>query len=274
MKNAHVESNEANDLNVVTTALLNVEIVVEGMTSKKTTGFVLHARMSISLGERNATVVEKARMGTSKPTNPLSETTTAQTIVETDLNRNVMDATIGFAHRVATTTSRSVQNATNVESRKQEEAGKDDRVEAFQIVVNVAVEILVDVAEVAMEAVDSVETVEEIRTDVVEAAMEAVDSVETVEEIQTDVVEAAMEAVVLAATETVVKIEATLDEVVQAVIVTMSVQMSVIERLEGNVQAMHTIEGLNPFVLDAIKAKTETTEVNGRDSRSPLLGCA
>ena len=253
MKNAHVESNEANDLNVVTTALLNVEIVVEGMTSKKTTGFVLHARMSISLGERNATVVEKARMGTSKPTNPPSGTTTAQTIVEADLNRNVMDATIGFAHRVATTTSRSVQNATNVESRKQEEAGKDDLVEAFQIVVNVAAEI---------------------QTDVVEAATVAVDSVEVVVEIQTGVVETVTEAVVLVATETVVMIDVTLDEVVQAVIATMSVQMSVIERLEGNVQAMHTIEGLNPFVLDAIKAKTETTEVNGRDSRSPLLGCA
>ena len=164
-----------------------------------------------------------------------------------------MDVTIGFAHRVATTTSRSVQNATNVESRKQEEAGKDDLVEAFQIVVNVAAEI---------------------QTDVVEAATVAVDSVEAVVEIQTGVVETVTEAVVLVATETVVKIEATLDEVVQAVIVTMSVQMSVIERLEGNVQAMHTIEGLNPFVLDAIKAKTETTEVNGRDSRSPLLGCA
>ena len=158
-----------------------------------------------------------------------------------------MDATIGFAHRVATTTSRSVQNATNVESQKQEEAGKDDLVEAFQSVVNVAAEI---------------------QTDVVEAATEAVVG------IQTGVVETVTEAVVLVATETVVMIDVTLDEVVQAVIATMSVQMSVIERLEGNVQAMHTIEGLNPFVLDAIKAKTETTEVNGRDSRSPLLGCA
>ena len=119
MKNVLAESNEANDLNVLTTAPLTVEIIVEGMTIKKTTGFVPHATMSISLGERNATIVEKAKMGTSKATNPLSETTTAQTIVETDLNRNVMDVTIGFAHRVATTTSHSVQNATNVESRKQ-----------------------------------------------------------------------------------------------------------------------------------------------------------
>lgn len=223
------------------------------MTIKKTTGFVQHATTSISLGERNATVVEKARMGTSKATNPLSETTTAQTIVETALNRNVMDVTIGFAHRVATTTSHSVQNATNVESRKQEVAGKEGLVEAFQIVANVAAEILVDVAEVATEAVDLVEVVEEIQTDVVEAATEAVDSV---------------------VTETVVMIDVTLDEVVQAVIATMSVQMSVIEKPVGSGQAMHTTEDLNPFVLDAIKAKIETTEVNGRDSRSPLLGCA
>jgi len=274
VKNVLVESNEVNDLNVVTTAPLTVETIVEGMTIKKKTGFVLHARMSISLGERNATVVEKARMGTSKATNPPSETTTAQTIVETDLNRNVMDATIGFAHHVATTTSHSVQNATNVESQKQEAAGKDGLVEAFQIVANVVAETQTDVVETVTEAVDSVEAVEEIQTDVVEGATGAVDLVEAVEEIQTDVVEVATEAVDSAGTETVVMIDVTLDEVVQAVIATMSVQMSVIERLEGNVQAMHTIEGLNPFVLDAIKARTETTEVNGRDSRSPLLGCA
>ena len=253
MKNVLAESNEANDLNVVTTAPLTVEIIVEGMTIKKTTGFVPHATMSISLGERNATVVVKARMGTSKATNPPSETTTAQTIVETDLNRNVMDATIGFAHRVATTTSHSVQNATNVESRKQEAVDKDGLVEAFQIVANVAAEILVDVAEVATEVVDLVAVVEEIQTDAVETVTEAVDS---------------------AGTETVVMIDVTLDEVVQAVIATMSVQMSVIEKPEENGQAMHTTEDLNPFVLDAIKARIETTEVNGRDSRSPLLGCA
>ena len=223
------------------------------MTIKKTTGFVPHATMSISLGERNATVVEKAKMGTSKATNPLSETTTAQTIVETDLNRNVMDVTIGFAHRVATTTSHSVQNATNVESQNQEAVDKDGLVEAFQIVANVAAEILADVAEVATEVVDLVAVVEEIQTDAVETVTEAVDS---------------------AGTETVVMIDVTLDEVVQAVIATMSVQMSVIEKPVENGQAMHTTEDLNPFVLDAIKAKIETTEVNGRDSRSPLLGCA
>lgn len=223
------------------------------MTIEKTTGFVPHATMSISLGERNATVVEKARMGTSKATNPPSETTTARTIVETDLNRNVMDVTIGFAHRVATTTSHSVQNATNVESRKQEAVDKDGLVEAFQIVANVAAEILVDVAEVATEAVDLVAVVEEIQTDAVETVTEAVDSV---------------------GTETVVITDVTLDEVVQAVIAPMSVQMSVIEKPVENGQAMHTTEDLNPFVLDAIKARIETTEVNGRDSRIPLLGCA
>ena len=86
--------------------------------------------------------------------------------------------------------------------------------------------------------------------------------------------EGATEAVVLVGTETVVMIDVTLDEVVQAVIATMSVQMSVIEKPEENGQAMHITEDLNPFVLDAIKARIETTEVNGRDSRSPLLGCA
>ena len=164
-----------------------------------------------------------------------------------------MDATIGSAHRVAMTTSHSVQNATNVESQKQEVVDKDGLVEAFQIVANVAAEILVDVAEVATEAVDLVAVVEEIQSDVVEAATEAVDS---------------------AGTETVVMTDVTLDEVVQAVIATMSVQMSVIEKPEENGQAMHTTEGLNPFVLDDIKAKIETTEVNRRDSRSLLLGCA
>ena len=147
-------------------------------------------------------------------------------------------------------------------------------VEAFQIVANVAAEILVDVAEVATEAVDLVAVVEEIQTDAVETVTEAVDSVEVVEETQSDVVEAATEAVDSAETETVVMIDVTLDEVVQAVIATMSVQMSVIEKPVENGQAMHTTEDLNPFVLDAIKARIETTEVNGRDSRSPLLGCA
>ena len=179
-----------------------------------------------------------------------------------------MDVTIGFAHRVATTTSHSVQNATNVESRKQEAVDKEGLVEAFQIVANVAAEILVDVAEVATEAVDLVAVVEEIQTDAVETVTEAV------EEIQTDVVEAATEAVDSAGTETVVIIDVTLDEVVQAVIAMMSVQMSVIKKPEENGQAMHTTEDLNPFVLDAIKARIRTTEVNRRDSRSPLLGCA
>ena len=139
-----------------------------------------------------------------------------------------------------------------MESRKQEEAKKDGLVGAFQIVVNVIAEILVDV----------------------EVATEAVDSVEVVEEIQTDVAEGATEVVVLVETEMVVTIDVTPDEVVQAVIATMSVQMSVIEKPEENGQAMHITEDLNPFVLDAIKARIETTEVNGRDSRSPLLGCA
>ena len=251
MKNVHVGSNAANDLNVVTTAPMIAGTIVEGMTSKRTTGFVLLATMSISLGERNATVVAKPRKVMSKPTNPPSETTIAQTIVETDLNRNVMDATIGNAPHVATLTSHSVLNATVVVS--QSPGVMEDLVEAFQTVVNEVAEILVDGAEVAMEAVDSVEAVGEI---------------------QTDVAEGATVAVVLVATETVVMIDVTLNEVVQAVIVTTSVQMSAIEKPEENGQAMHTTEDLNPFALDAIKARIETTEVNGRDSRSPLFGCA
>ena len=278
MKNVLVENNAVNDLNVVTTALLIVETIAEGMTSKKTTGFVLLATMSISLGERNATVVAKPKKGMSKPTNPPSETTTAQTIVETDLNRNVMDATIGNALHVATLTSHSERNATVVENQSLA-AVKDDLVEVFQTVVNEAVEIQTDAVEAVTEIVDLVEAVEEILIDVVEAATEAVegirtDVVEAVGEIQIDVAEGATEAVVLVATETVVIIDVTLDEVVQVVIATMSVQMSVIEKLEENGQAMHTTEDLSLFVLDAIKARIETTEVNGRDSRSPLLGCA
>ena len=248
------------------------------MTNKKTTGFVQHATTSISLGERNATVVEKARMGTSKATNPPSETTTAQTIVGTALNRNVMDATIGNALHVATLTSHSERNATVVENQSLAEV-MDDLVEVFQTVVNEAVEIQTDAVEAVTEAVDLVEVVEEILIDVVEAATEAVegirtDVVEAVGEIQIDVVEAATEAVDSVGTETVVMTDVTLGEVVQAVIATMSVQMSVIEKPVENGQAMHTTEDLNPFVLDAIKARIETTEVNGRDSRSPLLGCA
>lgn len=279
MKNDLVVSSVANDHNVVTTAHLNVETIAEEMTIKKTTGFVLHATMSISLGELSATVVAKAKMETSKPTNPHLETTTAQTTVETALNKNVTDATIGSAHPVATTTSHSVQNATNVESQRQEEADEDGLVAAFQIVINEEVEILSDVAEAETEAVDSVEGVEEIPTDVildevVQAVTEVVVSVEAVEEILTDVVEAETEAVVLVVTETVAMTDVTLHEAVQAVTATMSVQMSVIGKLEESVQAMHITEGLNPFVLDVIKAKTETTEVKPRDSRSPLLGCA
>lgn len=258
MKNDLVVSSVANDHNVVTTAHLNVETIAEGMTDKKTTGFVLHATMSISLGELSATVVAKAKMGTSKPTNPHLETTTAQTTVETALNKNVTDATIGYAHPVATTTSHSVQNATNVESQRQEEADEDGLVAAFQIVINEEVEILSDVAEAETEAVDSVEGVEEIPTDV----------------ILDEVVQAVTEAVVLLVTEIVVMTDVTLHEAVQAVTATISAQMSVIGKLEESVQAMHITEGLNPFVLDVIKAKTETTEVKPRDSRSPLLGCA
>ena len=140
----------------------------------------------------------------------------------------------------------------------------DNLVEVFPVAVNEVVEIQTDVGETVTEAADSVETVEEIQTDVGE----------TVEEIQTDAVETVTEAVDLVATETVAMTDVTLDEIVQAVNATMSVQMSVIGKLAGSGQAMPTIEGLNPFVLDVIKTKIETIEVKRRDSRSPLLGCA
>ena len=214
------------------------------MTSKKTTGFVLHARMSISLGEQNATVVEKARMGTSKPTNLPSGTTTAQTTVVSAHNKNVTDVTIGFVRLVVTTISHSGQNATNVASQNQEAADKDDLVEETQIVAEEAV----------MEAVDSEETeVEEIQIVVEETVMEAVDSEETEADVTTDV---------------------TLEEVAQTVTATMSVLMSAIERPEESAQAMHTTEDPNLSVLDDIRVRIETTEVNQVDSRSPLLGCA
>jgi len=236
------------------TALLTVETIEEGMTIKKTTGSVLHATMSTFLGEQNATAAEKANMGTSKPTNPPSETTTAQTIVDNVHNRNVMDVTIGFAHLVVTTTSHSEQNATNVESQNQEGTNKDAPVGAFQIVINEVQEIQTVVEEAVMEAVHSVETVvQEIQTVVEEAVMEAVDSV---------------------ATEAPAMTGEILEEDVQTVTVTMSALMSAIERPEESVQAMHTTEDLNLSVLDAIKAKIETTEVNRHDSRSTLLGCA
>ena len=150
----------------------------------------------------------------------------------------------------------------------------DNLVEVFQVEVNVVVEIQTDVVEAVTGAVDLAETVEEIQTDVVETVTEAVDLVETVEEIQTDVVKTVTQAVDLVATETVAMTDVTLDEVVQAVTATMSVQMSVIEKPEENDQATHTTEDLNPFVLDVIKTKTETIEVKQHDSRSPLLGCA
>ena len=290
-------SSAANDHNVVTNAPLTVETIEEGTTIKKTTGSVLHATMSTSLGEPNATVVVKPKKGTLKPTNHRSETTTAQAIDANDRNRNVTDATIGNAPPVATLTSHSGRNATVVESRNQAVV-KDDHVEASQIVANEEEEILTDVEETAIEAVGLAETEEEeILTDVEETATEAVDSVETEEEeiltdaeetateavdsveiaeeeILTDVVETATEAVDLVATEMVVMTGVTLDEVVQTVTVMMNAPMSAIVKPEENVQDMHTTEDLNRFVLDAIKTKIETNEVNGRDSRSPLLGCA
>lgn len=254
MKSALVGNNATSGLNVVMIAPSIVEIIAEGRMTRRTTGSVLHAIMSIFLGEQNATVAAKAKTGTSKPTNHLSETTTDQTTVESVLNRNVTDAMIGFAHPVAMTISHSVRNATNVENRKQEVAVKDGLVEVFQIVID---------------------EVEGIQIDVVEAVMEDVGSVETEEDvIQTDAVETVTKDVVLAAAEVVVMTAVTLDEVVKTVIVKMSAQTNAIGKPEVSDRAMHTTVALNPYDLDAIKAKIETIEVNRSDCRSTLLGCA
>lgn len=242
MKSGLVGNNGASALSVVMIAPSIVEIIAEGMMIRKTTGFVLHVKMSIFRGELNATVAAKAKTGTSKPTNHLSETTTVQTIVESALNRNVTDATIGFAHPVAMTISHSVQNATNVENQKQEAAVKDGLVEAFQIVID---------------------EVEGIQTDAEEAVMADVGSVETEEDvIQTDAVETVTKDVVLAAVEVVVMTAVTLDEVVKTVNATMSAQMNAIGKPEVSDRAMHTTVALNPYDLDAIKTKIETIEVN------------
>ena len=264
MKNALVGNNGTSGLNVVMIAPSIVEIIAEGMMTRRTTGSVLHAIMSIFLGEQNATVAAKAKTGTSKPTNHLSETTTDQTTVESVLNRNVTDATIGFAHPVAMTISHSVRNATNVENRKQEVAVKDGLVEVFQIVNGEVEGIQIDVLEAVMVDVGSVGIAEDvIQTDAEEIVMGDVDSVETEEDgIQTGAVETVTKDVVLAAAEVVVMTAVTLDEVVKTVIVTMNDQMNAIGKPEVSDRAMHTTAALNPYDLDAIKAKIKTIEVN------------
>lgn len=203
---------------------MTVENNEEETILKKAIGFVQHATTTTSLGELNATVVEKRRMGTSRGTNPQDGTTTVQISDVNDLVKKIMVETIGNALHATTTTSRSEWNAIAVENRSQV-------VEAM--IVHVVVVIPNDVedsVEIEMEAEVLVEIVEGvILTAVVEAEV-----VET-----TDVIQ---------------------DEVVQ--IGTMIVQMSAIEKQEESVPVMHTIEGHSQFVHVAIKAKIEMIEVN------------
>lgn len=203
---------------------LTVEIIEEETILKRAIGFVQHATTTTSLGELNATVVEKRRMGTSRPTNPQDGTTTVQISDVSDLVKKIMVETIGNALHATTTTSRSEWNAIAVENRSQV---------AEVMIVHAVVVIPTDVE------------------DSVEIEMEAEVLVEIGEVVSlTDVVEA----------EVVVMIDVIQDEVVQ--IETMIVQMSAIEKQEESVPVMHTIEDHSQFVHVAIKAKTEMIEVN------------
>ncbi len=213
-----------------------------------------------------------------------------------------MDGMIGSALLVTISTSPSERNAINVANQKQE-AGvvKDNLVEDFQIAVNEADVILIDVEGIVMVAEVSVEIVEdvipiaaegtvmvaevsvEIVEDVIpipeadeiliaaeEVGMEVETSVGTeADVIQIDVEEAEMVVEPLVETE----VTETNHEILDGV-VTMNVQTNAIEKRVESAQVMLTIEDLNPFVLDAIKAKIETIEVNPRDGRSTLLGCS
>ncbi|MGB2194189.1 MAG: hypothetical protein ACPH54_06220 [Candidatus Poseidoniaceae archaeon] len=191
-----------------------------------------------------------------------------------------MDGMIGSALLVTISTSPSERNAINVANQKQE-AGvvKDNLVEDFQIAVNEADVILIDVEGIVMVAEVSVEIVEdvipiaeadEILIAAEEVGMEVETSVGTeADVIQIDVEEAEMVVEPLVETE----VTETNHEILDGV-VTMNVQTNAIEKRVESAQVMLTIEDLNPFVLDAIKAKIETIEVNPRDGRSTLLGCS
>ena len=203
---------------------LTVEIIEEETILKRAIGFVQLATTTTSLGELNATVVEKQRMETSRHTNPQDGTTTVQINDVNVLVKKIMVETIGNALHATTTTSRSEWNAIAVENRSQV-------VEA--IIVHVVAVIPSDVedsVEIEMEAEVLVEIVEGVILTVV---------VEAEEGVMTDVIQ---------------------DEVVQ--IGTMIVQMSAIEKQEESVPDMHTIEDHSQFVHVAIKAKIEMIEVN------------
>ena len=240
-KNDHVGNNGMNGLSDVMTAHSTVE-TIEETTLRKATGSVQHATTITSHGEPSVTVVEKARMETSKPTSPHLETTTAPTAEESAHVKKTMDATTGNAHHVATTISHSERNATNVANQKQEAvAAKASLVEVSQIEGNEVVETLIDAEATEMDEIQ-----------IAGAVIETVDgtSVETVTNVVGDVIQV---------------------EDVQTV--KGSARTNATEKPVENAPVMRTIEDLNPSDLADIRTKIETIEVRRRDSRSTLLGC-
>jgi len=259
-------------MNNVTNVRLSAETIEEEMILRKAIGFVPLAKTSTSLGEQNATAVERVKMAMLRDTSHRSEITIVRTIVETVQGKKTMVVTIGSALPVTTLTSPSERNAINVANQKQEvEVVKDNLVEDFQTVVNEA-----DVDQIAVEEAEMVvETSVETEADVIQIAVEEAEMVVEVSvETEADVIQIAVEEAEMVV-ETSVETEATeTNEGIQDEAVTMKVQMNATEKRVENAQVMLTIEGLNPFVLDAIKAEIETIEVNPRGSRSALLGCS
>ena len=228
-----------NDLSGAMTVHLTVETIEETTILRKATGFVLHATTIISHGELNATVVEKARMATSKPTSHPSETTTVPATEESDHVKKTMGATTGNAHHVATTISRSERNATNAVSQKQATEVKDGLVEVSQIEDNEAVVTLIDAEAAEMDdEVPETAVVDEIQIAVAVAETVGETLVETVADGMIDVIQV---------------------EDVQTV--TVIARTNAIEKPVENVPVMLTIEDLNPSVHADIRTKIETIEV-------------
>ena len=225
-----------------------VAIIEEDVILRKMIGSVQPATTSTSLGELNATVVEKPRMGTSRRTNPQDGRTIVQISDVSDLVKNVMDKTTGNVLLATTTTSRSERNATDVENRSQV-------VEAMIVHVVGAIPTGVeDSVEAEMEAEVSVEIEEAVILIVVVETGTVGETSEEIEEVVILIVVVEVEAAVMS--------DAIQEEVVRAVIVTMIVQMSAIEKQEGNVLVMRITEDRSQFVHVAIKAKIEMIEVN------------
>jgi len=226
-----------NEKNVHVVMKGHVVITKEDVILRKMIGSVLLATMSTSLGELNATVVEKQRKGTSRRTNHQDERIIAQISDVSDLVKELMVKTIGNALLATTSTSRSEQNAIAVEKRSQ--------------VVEVMIVHAEDSVEIEMEAEVLVEIVE---VAILTAVVEAETVGETSEEIEEVVILTGVEA------EEVVTNDVIQDEVVQIGITI--VQTSAIEKQEESGQDMRTIEDHSQYVRVAIKAKIEMIEVN------------